>query len=485
MLASRSTSRRTALGFVALIALLTYGHRSSAEASDDRPPNFVVLFVDDLGYGDVGPFGNSVHRTPNLDRLAAEGMKLTSFYAAPCCTPSRAQLMTGCYARRVGLNDGPQAWVLLPKDPIGLNAEEVTLPELLKSQGYATACIGKWHLGDQPPFMPTRHGFDYFFGLPYSNDMWPPFNESDDPKMVALREKYNHAPLPLVRNEQVLQAVEDQSVLTEQYTREAIEFLRRSADRPFFLYLPHTAVHVPLYPGKRFLGKSENGKYGDWVEEVDWRTGEVLGALDELGLSRQTLVVFTSDNGASARWGGSNAPLRGAKGSRYEGGLREPCIVRWPGRIRPGSVCDEVVTEMDLLPTFAKLAGAAPPSDRIIDGRDVWPLLSLQPGAKSPHEAFYYFGRKRLEAVRNGPWKLWLGRKKRLYHLGRDVGETTDVAAEHPEVVERLLALVNRARRDLGDGSPQFPGENLRPPGRVANPRRLIDHDGTIAPDVR
>ena len=477
-------SRHVTIALGSLLVLLARSNASPVEAAEDGAPNFVVLFVDDLGYGDVGPFGNSVHRTPNVDRLAAEGMKLTSFYAAPCCTPSRAQLMTGCYARRVGLNDGPQAWVLLPKDPIGLNAEEVTLPELLKSRGYATACIGKWHLGDQPPFMPTRHGFDYYFGLPYSNDMWPPFNESDDPKMVAMREKFNHAPLPLVRNEKVLQAVEDQSVLTEQYTREAIDFLRRSADRPFFLYLAHTAVHVPLYPGKRFLGKSENGRYGDWVEEVDGSTGEILAALDELGLERQTLVVFTSDNGASLRWGGSNSPLRGGKGSTYEGGMREPCIVRWPGRIQPGSVCDEMTTEMDLLPTLAKLAGAAPPGDRIIDGRDVWPLLCSQPGAQSPHEAFYYFSRKRLEAVRSGAWKLWLG-KRRLYHLGRDVGETTNVAAEHPDVVERLLALADRARHDLGDGSPQYPGENLRPAGRVDNPRRLIDHDGTIAPDVR
>ena len=447
-------------------------------------PNFVVIFADDLGYGDLGCFGNSAHRTPNIDQLAAEGVRLTSFYGAPCCTPSRAQLMTGCYARRVGLNDGPQAWVLLPKDPIGLNREELTLAEVLKAHGYRTACIGKWHLGDQPPFMPTKHGFDEYFGLPYSNDMWPPFNESDDPKMVALRKKFNHGPLPLMRGEKVLHAVEDQSVLTAQYTDEAIGFLRRNADRPFFLYMPHTAVHVPLYPGKPFVGKSANGRYGDWVEELDWSVGRLMATLDELGLSDNTLVVFTSDNGASNRWGGTNHPLSGAKGSTLEGGIRVPFVARWPQHIPPASKTDEVASVLDLLPTFAAICGSEIESERVIDGRNVSALLTNPASPRSPHDAFYYFSRKRLEAVRSGPWKLHL-RSGRLYDLSRDVAESHDVAAGHPDVVSQMKKLADRMREDLGDGSQQYPGVNQRAPGQVPSPRRLIEHDGTIAADER
>lgn len=454
------------------------------QTGDESLPNIVLIFADDLGYGDLGCFGNTVHRTPNLDQLADDGVRLTSFYGAPCCTPSRAQLMTGSYARRVGLNDGPQAWVLLPKDPIGLSQEELTLAEFLKGQGYQTACIGKWHLGDQPPFMPTRHGFDEYYGLPYSNDMWPPFNESNDPKMVALRKKFNHGPLPLMQGEKVLHAVEDQSVLTAQYTQEATSFLRRNAGRPFFLYMPHTAVHVPLYPGKSFQGKSGNGRYGDWVEELDWSVGRVMATLEELRLSDNTLLIFTSDNGASNRWGGNNKPLSGAKGSTLEGGIRVPFLARWPRHIPPGSTTDEVASVMDMLPTLAAICGAELPGDRVIDGRDVSTLLTGPSEARSPHEAFYYFSRKRLEAVRSGPWKLHL-RSGKLYDLSRDMGEGNDLAADRPEIVSQLTRLADRMRGDLGDGSPQFPGINQRQPGRVSNPRRLIDHDGTIASDVR
>jgi arylsulfatase A-like enzyme len=458
--------------------------KAQPQGLEKSPPNFIVIFADDLGYGDLGCFGNTVHRTPHIDRLAEQGLRLTSFYGAPCCSPSRAQLMTGCYARRVGLNDGPQVWVILPKDPIGLNPEETTLPEILKTRGYCTACIGKWHLGDQPPFMPTRHGFDEYFGLPYSNDMWPPFNESDDPRMIAAKERFNHAPLPLIRGEKVLQAVEDQSVLTEQYTEEAIGFIRRNAEHTFFLYMPHTAVHAPLYPGKKFLGKSANGRYGDWVEEVDSSVGRIVETLNELGLAENTLILFTSDNGASRLWGGTNVPLSGFKGSVQEGGIRVPCIVRWPNRIPAGSTTDQVATVMDLLPTFAALSGARLPGDRIIDGRDISKLLTAPATASSPHEAFYYFTRRELVAVRSGPWKLYL-RGGRLYHLGQDVAEKDNVASENAVVVQRLERFADRMRRDLGDGSEEFPGVNQREPGRVENPRRLIAHDGTIAEDVR
>ncbi len=476
--------------WVAAATLLLLAASSRPVVLADEPnaesssPNFVVIFADDLGYGDLGCFGNSIHRTPNIDQLAEDGVRLTSFYGAPCCTPSRAQLMTGCYARRVGLNDGPQAWVLLPKDPIGLNRDERTVAELLKTCGYRTACIGKWHLGDQPPFMPAQHGFDDYFGLPYSNDMWPPFNESDDPKMVALREKFNHAPLPLMRGEKVLQAVKDQSILTAQYTEEAVGFLRRNADRRFFLYMPHTAVHVPLYPGKAFLGKSANGRYGDWVEELDWSVGRIAAVLNELGLADDTLLIFTSDNGASNRWGGTNQPLSGAKGSTLEGGIRVPFLARWPGHIPPGSVTDEIASVLDILPTFAAICGAELPSDRAIDGRDISSLLTAPAEATSPHQAFHCFSRKRLEAVRSGPWKLHL-RNGKLYCLSQDVSETIDVAVDNPEVVSRLTHFADQMRGDLGDGTERFPGVSQRSPGRVPDPRRLIGHDGTIAADVR
>ncbi|MGH7139498.1 MAG: sulfatase family protein, partial [Pirellulales bacterium] len=320
-------------------------------------------------------------------------MKLTSFYAAPVCSVSRAQLLTGCYGARVSVPG-----VYGPGSRNGLNPAEQTIAERLKKLGYATACIGKWHLGDQGEFLPTRQGFDRYFGIPYSNDMQRKSTQTG--KRVV----------PLLRDDTIAELLTDeqQNGIVERYTDEAVRFLRESKDQPFFLYLPHTAVHTPIHPGQAFAGKSENGRFGDWVEEVDWSVGCVLDALKELKLDERTLVVFTSDNGPwliKGRDGGSALPLRGGKGSTWEGGVRVPTLARWPGKIAPGSVCDAVTGTIDLLPTFVTLAGGRVPETPVIDGRDISPLLFGQ-GRSSPREAHYYFAGYNVEAVRQGPWKL-------------------------------------------------------------------------------
>lgn len=438
-------------------------------------PNFVFINVDDLGYADIEPFGSTLNRTPHLNRMAREGRKLTCYYAAPVCSPSRASLMTGCYPKRTL----PIPHVLFPANDVGLSQDEITIAELLKDQGYTTACIGKWHLGDQPEFLPLRHGFDYYFGLPYSNDMGPVEDgiKSNLGDPIPKNRKSNQPPLPLIRNDTILQRVrgEDQTKLEAMYSEEAVKFIRQHRDEPFFLYFAHTAVHFPIYPGKAFQGKSNNGIYGDWVEEVDWTVGQVLDTIRELGLSENTLVIFTSDNGGTRR--GVNAPLRGFKGSTWEGGMREPTIAWWPGKIPPGTETDAITSMMDILPTFVKLAGGEVPADRKLDGGDIWPILSGQPNAKSPHEeAFYYFRGLKLQAVRSGPWKLHLA-KKELYNLNDDIGETTNVADDNPQVVQRLLALAERMNGDLGiDGM----GPGVRPLGRVSDAKPLIDFDGTF-----
>ena len=445
--------------------------RAKGQAALTRPPNVVLIYVDDLGYGDLGCFGSKKNRTPHLDRIAAEGMRFTDFYVTSgVCTPSRASLMTGCYPQRVNLHvDESGKWVLFPISPKGLHPEEVTIAEVLKARGYATACIGKWHLGDQKPFLPTRQGFDRYFGIPYSNDM-----------------NRKKAPLPLLRDEEVIEAPVKQRPLTRRYTDEAIRFIEENANRPFLLYLPHTAVHLPLFPGKEFAGKSANGKYGDWVEEVDASTGEIASTLERLGIDDNTLIIFASDNGSNGRNGGSNAPLKGRKGNTDEGSMRVPCIMRWPARIPAGRTCSELAATIDLMPSVAALAGTSPPSDRTIDGRDIRPLMFGSPGAKSPHEAFFYYHTTQLQAVRRGKWKLVLPQdaKKRgwsgivkdtpleLFDLEADVAESRNVADAHPEVVSRLLAEAERARAELGDGARV--GSGRRPAGRVERPAPLV-----------
>ncbi len=440
-------------------------------------PNFIVINIDDLGYGDIGPFGSKLNRTPNLDRMAKEGRKLTCYYAAPVCSPSRASLMTGCYPKRV--LSIPH--VLFPGNAEGLAPEEITVAELLKQQGYSTGIIGKWHLGDQPQFLPTRQGFDYYYGLPYSNDMGPAedgVKSNLGKPLPKSKPGKGQPPLPLLRNETVLKRVlpDDQQKLVENYTQEAIAFLKKHRDQPFFLYLPHSAVHFPLYPGKAFQGKSNNGLYGDWVEEVDWSVGQVLDTLRELKLDHNTLVLFTSDNGGQMRHGAVNAPLRGGKGTTFEGGMREPTIAWWPGKIPAGTESDEITSMMDILPTFVTLAGGKIPRDRKLDGGDIWPILSGKENAKSPYDAFYYYRGLKLQAVRQGPWKLHLV-KGELYHLEDDISESKNVAKANPHIVEKLRAVALATKDDLGmDGI----GPGCRPLGKAAHPQPLINREGTI-----
>lgn len=456
-----------------LLALIVWVFVARASSSAALPrPNIVIILIDDMGYGDIGPYGATKQKTPNLDRMAREGMKLTSFYAAPVCSVSRAQLLTGCYGARVSVPG-----VYAPGSKNGLHPQEHTIAERLKEQGYATMCIGKWHVGDQPEFLPTKQGFDRYFGFPYSNDMLRP------EKQTAERV------VPLLRDDKVIELLneEAQSHIVERYTNEAVGFIRASQDKPFLLYLPHTAVHTPIHPGAAFAGKSANGRFGDWVEEVDWSVGRVLDTLRELKLDERTLVIFTSDNGPwliKGADGGSAGPLRGGKGSTWEGGMREPTLAWWPGKIAPGSVCDAVAGTIDLMPTAVSLAGGKVPAEPVIDGRDISPLL-FGKTKQSQREAHYYFSSYNLQAVRQGPWKLAIAPQKeglreqsapdasskepRLYNLDEEIGEQTNVAGKHPEIVAKLQALAQKMSVEIGGDSPTA----RRPAGEVANPVTL------------
>ena len=488
-------------------------------AVDSKPAksNFVVILIDDMGYGDIGPFESKLNRTPNFDRIAKEGMKLTSFYCAPLCSASRAQLMTGCYAKRVGIAD-----VLFPVKGAGLSANEKTIADHLKPLGYATMCIGKWHLGDQPDFLPTRHGFDHFFGLPYSNNMDGTGKKPDAKNPMP--------PLPLLRDEKVIEAPPVQNQLTERFTEESVKFITGSKDKPFFLYLPHIAVHSPLEPGKAFQGKSNNGDYGDWVEEVDASVGCVLDTLKELKLDQNTLVLFTSDSGGTGKRY-SNAPLRGKKGSTWEGGQREPTIAWWPGQIAAGAVSDVVMSEIDVLPTLVGLAGGKVPAEPKIDGadqtgrnapfrsgkgsvyeggihvpcllrwprelaagsvsqqpicaQDLYPTLAAAAGVTMNDNSDAKLDGKNLwpairsgvvqdrgpflisttsSALFDGDWKLieTADGRTSLFQLASDPGETTDLIVEQPAVAQRLRAKLVEFQKD-------FPAVRTRArPGRPA-----------------
>jgi arylsulfatase A-like enzyme len=417
---------------------------------DDAPPNVVVVFTDDQGFGDVGCFGSPYIDTPNLDRMADEGVRLTSFcVGAPICTPSRAALLTGSYPNRVGLGSG----VLFPDDDEGLAPDERTVADALSAAGYATACVGKWHLGDHERFLPTNHGFDSYLGVPYSNDMGAAHSEGQ------------YRELPLLRDTETVAAPVEQATLTRRYTEEALSFVETHRDEPFFLYLPHTMPHVPLHASEAFDGESYAGDYGDVIEEIDWSVGRLLDRLDELGLSEDTLVVFTSDNGP---WlekgvdGGDAGPLRGGKFETWEGGVRVPAIARWPGEIPAGTVCRELVTAMDVFPTAAALADATLPAERPIDGENVLPLLRDPEGADSPHDYYaYHDAGGNLQAIRNAVgWKLHRDREE-LYYLPEDVGETVDRYDDHPDVVERLRTAADRIEADIDT--------NSRPAGSVAD----------------
>lgn len=454
-------------------------------------PNLILINIDDLGYADIGPFGSS-NATPHLDRMAKEGMKLTSHYAAPVCSPSRASLLTGCYPKRVL----PIPHVLFPGAAVGLSSDETTIAEVLKEAGYQTACVGKWHVGDQPEFLPTAQGFDSYYGIPYSNDMGPgadgsksnPGKPLPQPKGQAKKKAAavndetglkgpTQPPLPLLENHNVIERVKaaEQFTVTQRYTDKVCDIIRQNKDGPFFIYMPHTAVHFPLYPSKEFMGKSPNGLLGDWAQEVDASVGQVLNVLRELKLDTNTLVVFTSDNGGSIPHGSNNQPLRGSKGQTYEGGIRVCTLAWWPGKVPSGSRTEEVTSHMDWLPTFAALAEAKLPT-RKLDGKDLSPLLQGQKGA-SGHDVFHYYRGFQLQAVRGGPWKLHL-EKGELYHLGKDIAEEKNVAAQYPDEVKRLRALADAMKGDLGLDGPDAPG--VRPLGRVANPQPLISADGTV-----
>lgn len=439
---------------------------------EDRLPNFIIIYCDDLGYGDIGLYGNTIHRTPNLDQMANEGVVFTDFYVTSgVCSPSRSSLMTGSYAQRVDMHVNARPWgsvgrqVLFPKAQKGLNPDEVTVAEVLRKKGYATACIGKWHLGDQQDFLPTRQGFDYYYGIPYSNDMDRDF-----------------CPLPLMKNEEVIEAPVDQNTITQRYTEEVISFIERNKSRPFFVYLPHAMTHNPLHAGENFRGKSGNGIYGDAVEEIDWSTGEILNCLKENNLQNNTMVLFSSDNGAARPFGGSNLPLSGWKGSTMEGGMRVPGIFWWPGKLDPKRIEYSMATTMDILPTFCHIVDGQLP-DVQIDGHNIFDLLTGE-STESPYKVFYYYQLEQLQAVRKGPWKLHLpldsiygnfhraeivdGRPLALYNLENDISESRDLSDQFPEIVQELSREAKKARIALGDFGRQ--GEEVRPAAIIQNP---------------
>jgi arylsulfatase A-like enzyme len=442
-------------------------------------PNIVLIYVDDLGYGDLGCYGSEKNDTPHIDRMAKEGMRFSDYYSAsPVCTPSRAALLSGCYPGRVGFDvfgEKRNAWVLFPGFAEGFHPDERLLPELLKEKGYATCHIGKWHLGDQPEHLPTRHGFDSYYGIPYSNDM-----------CVTVKRR-NFPPMPLMRNETVIQQQPTQAALIERYTEEAVSFIRANRDKPFFLYLAHLHVHLPHYVMEPFISKSRNGRYGAAVAAVDWSTGVLMAELRRLGIEDNTIVIFTSDNGSRARGeGGSNAPLRGQKGQTWEGGMRVPCIVKWPGQVPAGKVSGELAAAMDFYPTLASLTGHDISSLPKHDGVNLLPVWRGDDGAKSPREHFFYFLRNNLQAVRSGSWKLRHAFDKEkdgnpdkleLYDLSKDPGETRDLAAQHPDEVKRLTEAMTEIRAELGDARLGIEGAQRRPPAISPNPKPLTTFD--------
>ena len=461
------------LALLVFCSTIAFAQRGGAPAG--RPRNFIIIITDDQGYGDLGSYGHPTLRTPNLDRMAVEGQRWTSFYAAPLCTPSRAQLMTGRYAIRSGLAAG----VLFPNSTGGLQPSELTIAEVLKQRGYATLTVGKWHLGHLPQYLPTNQGFDRYFGIPYSNDMErdttiapaEAFRRTMDPSITDFN-------VPLMRDAKIVERPADQTTITRRYTDEAIAFIRQQQKQPFFIYLAHNLPHVPLFRSKEFEGRSARGIYGDVVEEIDYNVGRILDTLRELKLDRQTLVVFLSDNGPWLPYltqGGSAGLLRGAKGSTWEGGVRVPAIFWQPGTVQPG-VTVGIGSEMDLLPTFARLAGAVVPAGRSLDGEDL--TVTLTKGAPSPRDTVFYYNGARLAGVRHGAFKLHLAMAAgngatgaaaipapanpawELYNLDEDPSEAFNVADKHPEIVRELTAMMDAHQKTIE------PVENQIPLGR-------------------
>jgi len=462
-------------------------------------PNIVIVFTDDQGYADIGKFGAEGFSTPNIDRMADEGAVFRNFHVPqPVCSASRCGLLTGCYPNRVGINGA-----LGPNSKVGIGDDETTLAQLLKNQGYATGMLGKWHLGDSPQFMPLRHGFDQFFGLPLSVDYWPGHPDlitNFPPETVAIKREYPN--LPIYDNERIFRkemSIDDLNHLTTWYTERAVKFIHQNRSHPFFLYVAHSMPHVPLGVSDRFRGKTKRGLYGDVIEEIDWSVGQILKELKRDGIDKNTWVIFTSDNGpwlSYGNHGGSAKPLREGKGTNWEGGTREPCVMRWPGKIPAGTDTWDMLMTIDLFPTIANLVGADLPK-RKVDGLDVWPIISRKPGAKNPHDSYwFYYEVNQLQAVTtpDGKWKLQLphtyqtlagghgGRdgvpapyshrkidREELYDLEHDIGETTDVSALHPDIVRRLEAEAEKARADLGDALTNRPGSGRREAGHLAS----------------
>jgi arylsulfatase len=456
---------------------------------DDKPnhPNIVIIFMDDMGYGDP-QFNDGIgYTTPNMDKLAAEGMRFTSFYAAQAtCTASRAAILTGCYPNRIHMYGAFAPWTTT-----ALNPREETIAAMLKKAGYHTCMVGKWGLGSLPPFTPIHYGFDHYLGLLYSNDMWP-VDYAGNPITDTANRKYRYPPLPLYQGDRVVKDIntlKDQGQLTQEYTHFAVNFIKKNKDHPFFLYFAHSMVHVPIMASPKFLGKSGVGLFGDVIEEVDWSIGKIMETLKEAGVAKNTLVIFTSDNGPWLNYGnhaGNTGGLREGKGTSFEGGVREPCVMTWPGHIPAGTVCNKIAVNIDLLPTIANICRAPLPGKEI-DGLNLLPLLLNKPGADPRTDFVYYYHRNSLEAVRKGKWKLVFPHKSRsykvyppgnngfpgktaiinvpvaLYNLSVDPGETMDVQQQHPDVVKRMRVLADQYRQKLGDDLTHVEGTERRP----------------------
>lgn len=470
------------LSIVLLTLILFSCAEKQKEGKQEVPPNIILIFTDDQGYQDVGVFGSPNIETPNLDQMAKDGLKLSSFYAAqPICSASRAGILTGCYPNRIGIHNA-----LGPGSPTGINSAEMTLAEMLKEIGYRTAIFGKWHLGDSPQFLPTKHGFDEFFGIPYSNDMWP-----YHPQQGTV---FNFGPLPLYENETVLDTITEQSQLTTEITERSVDFINKNKNDPFFLYVPHPQPHVPLFVSNKFKGKSKRGLYGDVIMEIDWSVGEILAALKENGIEDNTVVIFTSDNGPWLAYGnhaGSALPFREGKGTAWEGAQREPFIMRYPNKITPGKTLDVPVMAIDILPTIAEITDARLPN-LTIDGKSAWSLFSGK-SDESPQKAYFFYYRvNELMGVRYGKWKMYFPHTYRtmdgqkpgmdglpgeykmidmdeieLYDVTTDISETNNVASDYPEVVDKIKVLANNMRHELGDSLLELEGTNNREAGIV------------------
>lgn len=479
--------------FIIALTLLSVGYKS-ADKTDRKQttPNVVIIFMDDMGYGDPVCYGGGPYLTPNIDALAAEGKRFTNFYVAQAvCSASRIALLTGCYPTRVGMSGA-----LNHASKIAINPDEETIAEVLRKKGYRTAMVGKWHLGSKQPYLPLQNGFDEYFGLPYSNDMWP-VNYDGKPITDTTIYRSTHPPLPLIEGNKViktLNTLDDQAQLTTLYTEKAIKFIKENKNKPFFLYLAHSMVHVPIAASSKFKGKSGAGLFGDVMEEVDWSVGEVMRTLKENGLSDNTLVIFTSDNGPWLTFGnhaGNTGGLREGKGTAWDGGLKVPCIMRWPGKIKAGTVCFNLATTMDMLPTLAGICNAKLSSNKI-DGVNIIDLLTGKANANPRDEFIYYYDKNNLKAVRKGNWKLLFpcisqtynfpatighdgfpGKygtdsvRLSLFNLLTDPGEDRDVKDQHPDIVKQLTAIADKYRREIGDGLTNQAGSEVRPAAKV------------------